>query len=99
MDEFQQILFSTLRQMDMEAGRTASGVPTGLSWYGGFLEPSKKRPRTEVCWSRRLAQLLPQYGYPAKAEVAYPGQRHLKCDIACVSAIWRNICLILAHTS
>src|ERR1700722_15194978 len=74
------VLFKILRQMDAEAGPTKNGSLTGLSWYGGHYEPEKKRPRTEVCWSKRLAELLPIHGFPTALEVPYPNQRRCKCD-------------------
>lgn len=80
MERFTSTLFQILRQMDKEAVASAKGSPTGLSWYGGHFEPDKMRPRTEVCWSQRLAQLLPEHGYPARTEVPYPHHPRWRCD-------------------
>lgn len=80
IDDFAQTLFKLLRRMDGEAVPTAKGSPTGLNWYGGHFEPDKKRPRSEVCWSLRLAELLPEHGYPTRAEVSYPELPRCKCD-------------------
>lgn len=66
--------------MDAEATTSRTGSPAGLNWYGGYFEPDKSRPRTEVCWSQRLAQLLPKHGYPTRAEVPYPAMQRCKCD-------------------
>jgi hypothetical protein len=67
--------------MDAEACTQIDGYPTGLAWYGGYREPLKKRPRTEPCWSQRLAELLPRFGFTAAAEVRYPGGGRNKCDV------------------
>lgn len=80
MNGFAQTLLATLRRMDAEAAPTANGWATGLNWYGGHREPKKKRPRTEVCWSQRLAELLPERGYATRAEVRYPSLPRCKCD-------------------
>ena len=58
MRHFAEVLFATLRRMDAEAETSRSGKPAGLNWYGGYREPAKARPRTEVCWSQRLGELL-----------------------------------------
>ena len=80
MHEFAKTLFQVLRKMDSEAAVTAKRSPTGLNWYGGHYEPEKKRPRSEVCWSLRLAELLPEHGYPTRAEVPYKSLPRCKCD-------------------
>ena len=77
-------LFQCLRLMDAEAGVRPDGKPTGLNWYGGHQKRSQKRPQTEPCWTQRLAELLPGYGFPAKAEVRYPRppkQQRNRCDL------------------
>lgn len=80
MTDFSSVLFRVLRLMDEEARPNTKGQATGLNWYGGFREPSKRRPRTEVCWSQRLHELLPQNGFPTRLEVPYPNLRRCKCD-------------------
>ncbi len=80
MIKFASTVFDLLRRMDAEATVRADGSPTGLSWYGGHYKPEQKRPRTEVAWSKRLAELLPQHGYPTRAEVPYPASPKCRCD-------------------
>src|SRR3954468_11853342 len=80
MESFARTLFRVLREMDAEAVPNAQAVSTGLNWYGGHYEPQKQRPRSEVCWSLRLAELLPAHGHPTRAEVPYPRLGRCKCD-------------------
>jgi hypothetical protein len=66
--------------MDREACCIRDGESAGLSWYGAYFRPECTRPPTETSWTRRLAQLLPRYGFPAEREVGYPHNHRLKCD-------------------
>jgi hypothetical protein len=78
------MLFGALRQMDAEATTSRNGQPTGLNWYGGHARPHLKKPQTEPCWSKRLAELLTERGLPTTAEVPYPsstGGRRRKSDL------------------
>lgn len=77
---FAKVLFKALHQMDTEASCRKWGEPTGLNWYGGYFRPECKKPPTETSWTRRLEQLLPEYGYPTEREVPYPYNRRRKCD-------------------
>jgi len=78
--EFKDALFDALRRMDGEASVEKDGYPTGLAWYGGYFRPECVRPPTETSWTRRLAQLLPEYGFPTRAEVPYPAAPRCRCD-------------------
>lgn len=80
MTRIPAVLFEALRRMDAEADTSKSGNPAGLNWYGGYREPAKARPRTEVCWSQRLGELLPASGFPTRVEVPYPSLGRCKCD-------------------
>jgi hypothetical protein len=88
-------LLKCLREMDLEACLPRGASPTGLAWFGGHREPEKKRPRTEPCWSQRLAELLPAHGFPAQAEVRYPSAPRDKCDVVASlpdgSAVWVEV--------
>ena len=77
---FPEALFKALRQMDKEACCKRDGEPAGLNWYGAYFRPECRRPPTETSWTRRLAQLLPTYGFPTEREVGYPHNHRLKCD-------------------
>ncbi|MCA9632093.1 MAG: hypothetical protein KC766_30775, partial [Myxococcales bacterium] len=76
------MILDVLRQMDQEAVPRHDGTPTGLSWYGGWAKPVLKRPQTEPCWSKRIAEMLVERGMDARSEVPYPdplvGKR---CDV------------------
>jgi hypothetical protein len=80
MSRFPKVLFDALRQMDAEANTSKSGKPVGLNWYGAYREPAKARPRTEVCWSERMGELLSERGFPTRVEVPYPLLPRCKCD-------------------
>ncbi len=67
--------------MDQEAVPSASGIPTGLNWYGGHSRRELKRPQSEPEWSKRLARLLTEGGYPAQYEVPYPNLTRCRCDL------------------
>ena len=70
-----------LRKMDQEAA-PREGKSTGLLWYAAHSRPDLKRPQTEPEWSKRVAVLLSEAGYPARCECRYPisGSRQ-KCDV------------------
>lgn len=95
MQELCALIFRLLRAMDAEANIARQGSPTGLNWYGAFREPTKKRPRTEPCWSQRLAELLSQNGFPTRAEVPYPRSPRTRCDCVVTlrsgSKLWLEI--------
>jgi hypothetical protein len=83
---FAAAAFAALRRMDAEASTICAGKPTGLSSYGYHLQPTAKRTQTEPAWSKRLAVLLTEAGFPAKAECRYPctpppGHRRQSCDV------------------
>jgi hypothetical protein len=80
METVANALFATLRQMDKEACGQYHGFPTGLNFYGGHRRPELKRPPTETSWTQRLAELLPDHGFPTQAEVHYPSKPRWKCD-------------------
>jgi len=80
MTSIADAVFKAIRKMDDEACSPNDGEPTGLSWYGGYFRPQCSRPPTETSWTRRLAQLLPKYGFPTKREVSYPNAPSLRCD-------------------
>ena len=68
--------------MDAEATTMRDGHPTGLSWYSAHSRPELKRPNTEPEWSKRLAAMLTQRGWPSTAECRYPVQgSRQKCDV------------------
>ena len=80
---FADAVFQALQKMDAEAVPGERGL-TGLNWYGGHARPDLKRPQTEPSWSRRLAELLPDSGLPARAEVCYPRHTGVQggfCDV------------------
>jgi hypothetical protein len=65
-------LFRLLLRMDAEATPTAEGAPTGLHEYGRHCDPTGKKPSPETWWTRSLARLLTDAGYPAGKEQNYP---------------------------
>jgi len=77
-------IFRLLKRMDMEANKLVRDQHTGLYWYGGYAKPEQKKPQTEACWTKRLAELLREEGYQVKDETQYPGLpkgRKNRCDL------------------
>ena len=84
MRRLSQDMIACLRRMDEEADTIRDGHVTGLNWYGGHARPELKRPQTEPEWTKRLAVMLGDSGWDARAEVAYPSlgrSRRNRCDL------------------
>ena len=79
LSTFEDALFRALRLMDEEACKTWKGSTTGLNFYGGHFRPNLVKPPTETSWTRRLEQLLPLFGFPARREFPYPHSSE-SCD-------------------
>ena len=87
MSKFSETLFSMLRGIDAEATRRPDGVPTGIRWYNGFVDPQLSltaASRVEDLWSSRVAELYRERGLRADTQVCYPRSRQ-KCDLVITS--------------
>lgn len=79
LQSFGDAVMGVVRQMDDEASGQWNDLPTGLNFYGGHFRPQLKKPPTETSWTRRLEQLLPLVGFPARREFRYPHSEEC-CD-------------------
>jgi hypothetical protein len=78
------LVLSLFSEMDREAIPIADDYPTGLWWYTGHLDRNcapRKVQNSEVCWARRLAELLRRRGATAYEEHAYPTGASQRCDV------------------
>lgn len=84
LPEINQLLLSTLRDIDAEAMPVEGDYPTGLWWYTGHLDRDRKSRKvlnSEVEWTRRMAELLPGNKHSLRAsEQKFPGSRQ-RCDV------------------
>lgn len=74
--QLDQALFHSPQLMDQEAG-----ARWGLEEYGRFLRPEMHRPRHEVEWSRRLAELLRHDGILVRVGELYLALPKARCDL------------------
>lgn len=83
MSEFATSLFSMLRRIDDEVVARPDGVPTGIRWLNGSIDPTLSLYATscvEDLWSSRLAEMYRARGLTAQDQVYYPGSRK-RCDL------------------
>lgn len=84
--------------IDQEAKPVEGDYPTGLWWYTGHLDragPSREKLNAEVCWSRRLSELLEAQGCTCRAEGLYPQGSRQRCDVVfdvgCREPFWLEV--------
>jgi hypothetical protein len=81
-------IFRILRQLDGEACPRADGIPTGLRWFNGHVDPTldvrAKQSRVENLWSQELSRRLSNDRRHGDDQVRYPGTRK-KCDVVLTS--------------
>ena len=76
-----------IRGLDNEAMVRPDGLPTGVRWYNGFINPNLSvyaTSRVERIWSARFAELHRVLDLRAATEVGYPKSRE-QCDVVLTS--------------
>jgi hypothetical protein len=76
-------VFAHLRAIDAEAVARQDGLPTGVRWYCGHVNPRMSLDETacvEDLWSDRLAALLREHGRDAVNQCHYPRTAR-RCDL------------------
>jgi hypothetical protein len=84
LNHLNETVLDLMYAMDQETGAykddKCENYPIGLWWYSQFAKPGTKVMTPEVCWSKRLAEMLDKKELYASHEFQYPGTRQ-RCDV------------------